>query len=47
MQYIGRLFILVFIYTKVSPKHFLHVFKNWGACVAFCSPKSAMVDMSY
>ena len=28
MKYIGSLFILVFVYCKVSPKHFLHVFKN-------------------
>ena len=31
MQYTGCLFILgllVFVYSKVSPKHFLHVFKN-------------------
>ena len=30
MKYIGSLFILVFVYSKVSPKHFLHVFKNRG-----------------
>ena len=28
MKFIGSLFILVFVYSKVSPKHFLHVFKN-------------------
>ena len=30
MKYIGSLFILVFVYSKVSPKHFLHVFKSRG-----------------
>ena len=30
MKYIVSLFILVFVYSKVSPKHFLHVFKNRG-----------------
>ena len=30
MEYIGSLFILVFVYSKVSPKHFFHVFKNKG-----------------
>ena len=30
MKYIGSLFILVFVYSKVSPKHFLRVFKNRG-----------------
>ena len=31
MKFIGSLFILgllVFVYSRVSPKHFLHVFKN-------------------
>ena len=42
MEYIGTLFILVFVYSKVSPKRFLHVFKK-GAYVAFSPPKS--VDM--
>ena len=28
MKYIASVFILVFVYCKVSPKHFLHVFKN-------------------
>ena len=30
MKYIVSLFILVFVYSKVSPKYFLHVFKNRG-----------------
>ena len=30
MKYIGSLFILVFVYSKVSSKHCLHVFKNRG-----------------
>ena len=30
MKYIGSLFILVFVYCKVSPEGFLHVFKNRG-----------------
>ena len=30
MKYIGSLFILVFVQSKASPKHFLHVFKNRG-----------------
>ena len=30
MKYISSLFILVFVYCKVSPKHFFHVFKNRG-----------------
>ena len=30
MKHVGSLFILVFVYSKVSPKHFLHVFKNRG-----------------
>ena len=28
MKYIGSPFILVCVYSKVSPKHFLHVFTN-------------------
>ena len=28
MKYIGSLFILVFVCSQVSTKHFLHVFKN-------------------
>ena len=28
MKYIGSLFISVFVYSKVTPKHFLHMFKN-------------------
>ena len=45
MKYIVSLFILVFVYSKVSPKHFLHVFKN-VTYVASSTPKSASVDMS-
>ena len=30
MEYIGSLFILVFVYSKVSPKHFLPAFKKGG-----------------
>ena len=30
MKYFGSLFILVFVYCKVSPEGFLHVFKNRG-----------------
>ena len=30
MKHIGSLFMLVFVYSKVSAKHFLYVFKNRG-----------------
>ena len=30
VKHIGSLFMLVFVYSKVSAKHFLHVFKNRG-----------------
>ena len=46
MKYIGSLFMLVFVYSKVSPAHFLHVSKI--GCVsrlASSPPKSVSVDM--
>ena len=30
LKIIGSLLILVFVYSKVYPKHFLYVFKNRG-----------------
>ena len=30
IKYIGSLVMLVFVYSKISPKHFLHLFKNRG-----------------
>ena len=48
MKYIDSLLILgllVFVYSKVSPRHFLHVFKKKVAYVASPPPKSASVDM--
>ena len=30
MKYIGSLFILAFVYSKLSPRHFLHIFKSRG-----------------
>ena len=46
MKYTGSLLTLVFVYSKVSPKHFLHVSK-YGAYVASSPPKSASVDIKY